>query len=66
LYDGTLLWARIDRLLAPAELPRSSHPGRVALRVCVGGMTAVAAILAADGVWFGVHLVTEGLVRLLP
>ena len=65
-YDGTLLWARIDRLLGPAALPHSPRPARVALRVCVCGMTAVGAVLAAEGAWFGVHLVTEGLVRLLP
>ncbi len=65
-YDGTLLWARIDRLLGPAASPHSPRPARVALRVCVCGMTAVGAVLAAEGAWFGVHLVTEGLVRLLP
>jgi hypothetical protein len=65
-YDGTLLWARIDRLLAPAESPRSPRPIRVSLRVFVGGVTGVAAVFAAEGAWLGVHLITEGLVRLLP
>ena len=39
--------------------------GDVANGLC-GGMTFVAAVIAAEGVWLGVHIATEGLVRLLP
>jgi hypothetical protein len=34
--------------------------------VSLCGMTLIAAAVAAEGVWLGVHLATEGLVRLLP
>jgi Zn-dependent protease with chaperone function len=65
-YDGTLLSARIDRLLASSG-PGDAAPsiGR-AWSISLGGMTLVAAALAAEGVWLGVHLATEGLVRFLP
>ena len=65
-YDGTLLSARIDRLLSPGlgeEPPRRLAP---AWEVFLGGATLFAALLAAEAAWFGVHLATEGLVRFLP
>jgi hypothetical protein len=65
-YDGTLLWARVDRLLAPGGSPLSPPPTARAWSVSICGMTAVAALVAAEGAWFGVHLVTEGLVHFLP
>jgi len=65
-YDGTLLWARIDRLLAPSESPLSPHPIRPAWSIGICGMTALAAALAGEAVWLGVHLATEGLIRFLP
>lgn len=65
-YDGTLLWARIDRLLAPATNDVSAPPLARVWSVSLGGMTLLAAVLAAEAVWFGVHLATEGLVRFLP
>jgi hypothetical protein len=65
-YDGTLLWARIDRLLAPAESPLSPRPVRLGWSVSIAGMTVLAAVAAAQGAWLGVHVATEGLVRFLP
>ena len=65
-YDGTLLSARIDRLLAPGGSPLSPPPLRLAWSVSICGMTTLAAVPAAEGVWLGVHLATEGLVRFLP
>jgi hypothetical protein len=65
-YDGTLLLARIDRLLTPGDEERSGPVLAPLWSVSLGGMTLVAAALAAEGLWFDVHLVTEGLVRLLP
>jgi beta-lactamase regulating signal transducer with metallopeptidase domain len=65
-YDGTLLWARIDRLLAPAESPLSPRPIKLAWSVSICGMTVLAAAAASEAVWLGVHLATEGLVRFLP
>jgi Zn-dependent protease with chaperone function len=65
-YDGTLLSARIDRLLSPGlgeEPPRRLAP---AWEVFLGSATLFAALLAAEAAWFGVHLATEGLVRFLP
>jgi hypothetical protein len=65
-YDGTLLSARIDRLLSPDladEPPRRLAP---AWEVFLGSATLCAALLAAEAAWFGVHLATEGLVRFLP
>ncbi len=65
-YDGAPIWERISRLLAP-EVGEEPAPrlGR-AWSVSLCGMTIVAAAVAAEGVWLGVHLATEGLVRLLP
>jgi hypothetical protein len=65
-YDGTLLSARIDRLLAPGVDARPAHHVARAWPVSLGSVTLLAAALAAKGVWLGVHLATEGLVRLLP
>lgn len=65
-YDGTLLWARINRLLAPGGSPLSSQGPSRAWSLPIWGVTAFAFLLAAEGTWFGVHLATEGLVRLLP
>jgi hypothetical protein len=65
-YDGTLLAARIDRLLRPSgHHPAGERPAH-AWRLFLGSATLVAAMLAAEAAWFGVHLVTEGLVRFLP
>ncbi len=65
-YDGAPIWERISRLLAPevgeAPAPRLGRAWSVSL--C--GMTLIAAAIAAEGVWLGVHVATEGLVRLLP
>jgi hypothetical protein len=66
-FDGTLLWARIDRLLAPVAVEEPPTPplGR-AWSVSICGMTLLGAALTAEGLWLTVHLATEGLVRLLP
>lgn len=64
-YDGTLLWARIDRLLAPGGSSLTPQPSH-AWSLPLWGVTVFASILVAEGTWFGVHLATEGLVRLLP
>lgn len=65
-YDGTLLRARIDRLLTPADAEDSMPSHGRAWSVSLGGMTLLAASLAAEGAWLGVHAATEGLVRFLP
>jgi Zn-dependent protease with chaperone function len=66
LYDGTLLWARIDRLLGPvADAPGPAHLGR-AWSLSLGAFATLAAVLTVEGAWLGVHAATEGLVRLLP
>jgi hypothetical protein len=65
-YDGTLLSARIDRLLSPGLGGERLHRLAPAWPVSLGGVTLVAAALAARAAWLGVHLATEGLVRLLP
>jgi Zn-dependent protease with chaperone function len=65
-YDGTLLSARIDRLLAPSLDGRPPHRVAPAWSMSLGSMTLLAAALAGRGVWLGVHLATEGLVRFLP
>jgi len=65
-YDGTILWARIDRLLAPAAADAAAHPLAPVWSVSLGGMTLVVAAIAADAAWLGVHLATEGLIRFLP
>jgi hypothetical protein len=65
-YDGTLLFARIDRLLAAGHDGGSPHSLAPVWSVSLGGMALLAAVLAADGVWLGVHVATEGLVRFLP
>lgn len=65
-YDGTLLWARIDRLLAPGGSQAAPTRMRRAWSVSICCMTAAAALVAAEAVWLGVHLATEGLVRFLP
>ncbi len=64
--DGTLLWARIDRLLGSAgepRVPRALSPVW-SLGLAVASMCAAA--LAAEGAWLTVHAVTEGLIRSLP
>jgi hypothetical protein len=66
-YDGVLLRARIDRLLGP--LQRSPRPRRArrGWPVSIGAVTALAAaVVAAETLWFAVHVATEGLVRILP
>jgi hypothetical protein len=65
-YDGTLLSARIDRLLSPGlgeDRPRRLVP---AWELFLGGATLFGALLAAETAWLSVHLATEGLVRFLP
>ena len=65
-YDGTLLSARIDRLLTPGLDDGPSHRLAPAWPVSLGSMTLLVAALAARAAWLGVHLATEGLVRFLP
>jgi hypothetical protein len=65
-YDGTLLSARIDRLLSPGPGEEPPHRLAPAWEVFLGSATLFAALLAAEAAWFGVHLATEGLVRFLP
>jgi hypothetical protein len=65
-YDGTLLSARIDRLLSPGLGEEPPHHLAPAWEVFLGSATLLAALLAAEAAWLGVHLVTEGLVRFLP
>jgi beta-lactamase regulating signal transducer with metallopeptidase domain len=65
-YDGTLLAARIDRLLMPSSDHSAGHRPAHAWRLLLGSATLLAALLAAEAAWFGVHLATEGLVRFLP
>jgi beta-lactamase regulating signal transducer with metallopeptidase domain len=65
-YDGTLLSARIDRLLSLRLGAAPPHRLTPAAEVFLGSATLFAALLAAEAAWFGVHLVTEGLVRFLP
>jgi hypothetical protein len=65
-YDGTLLSARIDRLLSPSLVEELANRPALAWPVSLSSMTLVAAMLAAKAAWFGVHLATESLVRFLP
>ena len=65
-YDGTLLAARVSRLLAPAADAAPSPARPPAWRAALGGLAACTAVLAADAAWAGVHVVTEGLIRFLP
>jgi hypothetical protein len=65
-FDGTLLWARIDRLLAPDQADDSPAPLGRAWSVSICGMTLLGAAIAAEGLWLSVHMATEGLVRFLP
>ncbi len=65
-YDGAPIWERISRLLAPAVGEEPAPPLGRAWSFSLCGMTLVAAVLAGEGVWLGIHVVTEGLVRLLP
>ncbi len=65
-YDGTLLAARIDRLLTPDGDHVAGHRPAYGWRLFLGSATLLAALLAAEAAWFGVHLATEGLVRFLP
>jgi Zn-dependent protease with chaperone function len=65
-YDGTLLAARIDRLLSPGFDQEPPHRLAPAWPVSLGSMTLLAAALTARASWLGIHLATEGLVRFLP
>lgn len=65
-YDGTLLAARIDRLLTPAGDHAAGRRSTHAWPVFLASATLVAAALAAEAAWFGVHRATEGLIRFLP
>ena len=65
-YDGAPIWERISRLLAPEVGEEPAPKISRAWSVWLCGMTFVAAVIAAEGVWLGVHIATEGLVRLLP
>lgn len=66
LYDGTLLRARIDRLLSPAAPPASAKACSPAWSLPLAGGALLVALLAAENLWLGVHSFTEGLIRLLP
>jgi hypothetical protein len=65
-YDGTVLSARIDRLLSSPSRPRPFARRRRMVSAICGVAALGAAILTAEAVWLSVHLVTEGLVRFLP
>jgi len=65
-YDGTLLCARIDRLLAPADASSWPRPMGRAWSLSLCAMTVLGAVITAEAAWLTVHLATEGLVRLLP
>jgi Zn-dependent protease with chaperone function len=65
-HDGAPIWDRISRLLA-AEVGEEPAPrlGR-GWSCLLCGATLSVAIAAAEAVWLGVHVVTEGLIRFLP
>ncbi len=65
-HDGAPIAERISRLLAPAAPGESGRTFGRAWSGALCGMTAVAALLAAEGAWLAVHAATEGLVRFLP
>jgi hypothetical protein len=65
-YEGTLLAARIDRLLnagSPASRLATVPP---VWPVPLAGLALLALMLPSQTVWLTVHLVTEGLIRVLP
>ncbi|HEY3382497.1 MAG TPA: M48 family metalloprotease [Vicinamibacterales bacterium] len=64
-YDGTLLSARVERLLSGPILRDDSRLPR-AWSIPIVIVVVVLSGLAAEAVWFTTHLATEGLVRLLP
>jgi Zn-dependent protease with chaperone function len=64
--DGTLLWARIDRLLGPAAEPAAARALPAAWSLGLAAAVLCGAALAAEGTWLTVHAVTEGLIRFLP
>jgi hypothetical protein len=66
LHEETLLAARIERLLAPANGSRvgSDHPSLWILSVTAALL--VIATVTADSAWLAVHHATEVLVRSLP
>jgi len=65
-YDGTVLWARIDRLLAPRAVEAPAGHLAPAWSVGLGVAGVATALLTAEAVWLSVHLLTEGLIRTLP
>jgi Zn-dependent protease with chaperone function len=65
-YDGAPIGERVRRLLSPdvGEEPASRLGRAWSISLC--GVTLLAAASAAEGAWLGVHVATEGLIRLLP
>ncbi len=65
-YDGAPIRERVGRLLAPGGVDQPRPRLGRAWSVSLCGVTLVALAIAAEGAWLGVHMATEGLVRLLP
>jgi hypothetical protein len=65
-YEGALLAARIDRLLKVETWRRQSFAMVPVWPVSLVGLTLLAALLPSQTVWLTVHVVTEGLIRVLP
>jgi len=65
-YEGALLAARIDRLLKVETWRRQSFAMVPVWPVSLAGLTLLAALLPSQTVWLTVHVVTEGLIRVLP
>jgi hypothetical protein len=66
LYDGTLLRARVNRLLSPTMLGPSERAFQPAWSMPLAGGAILLVLLAAASHWPAVHSVTEALIRLLP
>ena len=65
-YEGALLTARIDRLLQVETWRRQSFARVPVWPVSLVGLAVLAALLPSQAVWLTVHVVTEGLIRVLP
>jgi hypothetical protein len=65
-YDGTLLWARVERLLTPAQDDLPGVPAAPVWSLCAVSLAVLAAAVTGQGAWLSVHTVTEGLIRFLP